>query len=68
MARHVCPGCRREFEVDTAARASLPFCSKRCRWVDLARWMNEEYAISRPMTEDESASAAWREWGAVEGD
>ena len=25
---------------------SFPFCSKRCKAIDLSRWFNEEYAIS----------------------
>ncbi len=59
--RHTCPGCGREFEVESVPRATLPFCSGRCRWLDLSRWMNEEYAISRPMTEDEAAAISWHQ-------
>ena len=32
---------------------SRPFCSQRCKDIDLGRWLNEEYAISRPATLDE---------------
>lgn len=35
-----CPICGRPR--DPAFR---PFCSKRCKDVDLARWMNEVYAV-----------------------
>ena len=27
----------------------LPFCSKRCKLIDLGAWANEEYVISTPM-------------------
>lgn len=27
-----------------------PFCSARCRDIDLGTWLNEGYRISRPMT------------------
>ena len=26
-----------------------PFCSKRCRLVDLGKWFSEEHAISEPL-------------------
>ena len=28
---------------------SFPFCSARCRNVDLGRWLNERYQVSRPI-------------------
>lgn len=27
----------------------FPFCSERCRAVDLARWVDEEYRVSEPI-------------------
>jgi endogenous inhibitor of DNA gyrase (YacG/DUF329 family) len=39
-----CPICRRL----VAARAenpAYPFCSERCRLVDLGRWLGEEYRV-----------------------
>lgn len=35
-----CPICRKP-----ATAATAPFCSTRCRDVDLARWFGESYAI-----------------------
>lgn len=26
-----------------------PFCSERCRLIDLGKWFNEEHRISRPL-------------------
>jgi hypothetical protein len=43
-----CPECRRP-----SSRESYPFCSERCRNLDLARWLNGAYAI--PVAEDESS-------------
>jgi endogenous inhibitor of DNA gyrase (YacG/DUF329 family) len=40
----VCPICGTVFPVD--ASTSMPFCSDRCRHVDLGRWLNEAYGIS----------------------
>mgnify|MGYP000114919567 CR=1 FL=1 len=41
-----CPECGRD-----SSRANYPFCSDRCRNVDLNRWLTGSYAI--PVTEEE---------------
>jgi len=38
-----CPTCRRE--VDWQGNAHRPFCSERCRILDLAAWADERYRI-----------------------
>lgn len=38
-----CPVCNREFE--PAKSAALPFCSERCRTIDLGRWLGEAYRL-----------------------
>ena len=38
-----CPTCGRVF--DTAQATAMPFCSDRCRLVDLGRWLNEEQGL-----------------------
>ena len=43
-----CPTCRGP--VPPASEA-FPFCSPRCRMIDLGRWLGEEYRI--PAVEDE---------------
>ncbi len=44
----LCPICEKP-----APRKSefFPFCSARCKTVDLGAWAAEEYVISRPVTE-----------------
>ncbi len=37
-----CPTCGGEAARDGRDR---PFCSRRCRMIDLGRWFNEEYAV-----------------------
>ncbi|MEC9372999.1 MAG: DNA gyrase inhibitor YacG [Planctomycetota bacterium] len=32
---------------------AYPFCSARCRLVDLGKWMKEEYVISRAVEESD---------------
>jgi uncharacterized protein len=46
-----CPVCKREF--DKSASTALPFCSERCRTIDLGRWLGEEYGM--PVVPDPEA-------------
>ena len=39
-----CPACKREG--DWFAGAYGPFCSRRCKLVDLGKWFGEEHVIS----------------------
>ncbi len=39
-----CPTCKRETEW-SASSPYRPFCSERCRLIDLGAWLNEEHAI-----------------------
>jgi len=39
-----CPTCKKPV-AERRANASFPFCSERCRQVDLGRWLNEEYRL-----------------------
>jgi uncharacterized protein len=38
-----CPTCRRE--IDWASSPFRPFCSERCRLIDLGAWLTEKHAI-----------------------
>jgi len=38
-----CPTCRRPVEPGTRFR---PFCSERCKMVDLGRWFRGEYVVA----------------------
>lgn len=48
-----CPTCRKIF--DTATSPAMPFCSQRCKQIDLGRWLGEGYSvpIKRPNDDDE---------------
>ena len=46
-----CPICRKEVEED---QPSYPFCSERCKLIDLGKWASEGYVIPTPLRpEDE---------------
>jgi endogenous inhibitor of DNA gyrase (YacG/DUF329 family) len=46
-----CPVCHREFEKSDSP--ALPFCSERCRTIDLGRWLGESYRL--PVVPDPEA-------------
>jgi hypothetical protein len=53
-----CPTCRAP--VAKGARF-FPFCSERCRWVDLGNWLEEKYRIP---TEPDPAQSEREKGGA----
>ena len=48
-AKPKCPICRKPVE---SPGAPAPFCSPRCKMVDLGRWLGEDYVISEPLRPD----------------
>jgi len=40
-----CPICDAPMPGNWQDYPDYPFCSKRCRMIDLGRWLNEEYRI-----------------------
>jgi len=44
-----CPICHHELPSDERT-GPFPFCSSRCKKLDLYSWLNEEYRISEPIT------------------
>ena len=65
-----CPACKRE----TTFEGSLfrPFCSERCKMIDLDNWLSGRYRISTPLHRLEETSdpdaAAGTEFGDSNGD
>jgi endogenous inhibitor of DNA gyrase (YacG/DUF329 family) len=39
----VCPTCKAEFAKEESD--ALPFCSERCRLIDLGRWLDEDHGL-----------------------
>lgn len=52
MKKPKCPSCNKV--LTDAMREAPPFCSARCRQIDLGRWLNEEYRIAGTESEMES--------------
>jgi endogenous inhibitor of DNA gyrase (YacG/DUF329 family) len=42
-----CPICKKEVQ---PGDPFMPFCSERCKLIDLGNWASEKYVISTPTT------------------
>lgn len=51
--QHTCSLCGTAYEFvweeGTPLPKNFPFCSARCKALDLGKWLNEEYVISTPV-------------------
>ncbi len=48
-----CPTCKKKFNYYTSD--FRPFCSERCRLIDLGQWLSESYSVPvEKLTEEES--------------
>ncbi|MGD0403169.1 MAG: DNA gyrase inhibitor YacG [Candidatus Acidiferrales bacterium] len=45
-----CPICRKP--TDSESNAEFPFCSERCKLLDLGAWASEKYVISEPVIDE----------------
>jgi hypothetical protein len=49
--KHICPICKRP--TDSERDSDFPFCSERCRLMDLGAWASEKYVVSDPIFDEE---------------
>ena len=56
MIRVRCPICQRMMQGQSPREwPQYPFCSPRCKLVDLGRWLGEEYRVPRSPDDEEVA-------------
>lgn len=55
VQRVKCPTCRRE--IDWSQSPFRPFCSERCRLIDLGAWLTEKHAIPGEPVQDQSGQS-----------
>ena len=54
MPTFECPTCGKLLNVERKEAAPFrPFCCKRCKLVDLGRWLDGTYSISESITPDD---------------
>jgi endogenous inhibitor of DNA gyrase (YacG/DUF329 family) len=56
MVKLRCPVCGKVF--DSQLSKAMPFCSERCRLIDLGRWLSEEHGLPVDEDEDDEQDAA----------
>lgn len=50
----LCPSCKAVVPSSAKLRSkAFPFCSDRCRAVDLGRWFGGEYTVPQPIGPDD---------------
>jgi len=54
MSAIVCPICKIPMTSARAEWPQFPFCSPRCRTIDLGRWLGERYAVDDGSSDAES--------------
>ena len=53
-----CPTCR---TLVLPGEVNFPFCSERCKLIDLGKWASGSYVISTPVTDPEMLESANQE-------
>ena len=53
-----CPICKKP--TDSSRDTEFPFCSERCRLLDLGAWSAEKYVVSDPIFDEEEIPEADR--------
>lgn len=61
-----CPICQRAAAAERAANAHSPFCSARCKAIDLGRWLSGAYAL--PVRDEVPSEADLAQASAPRGD
>ena len=56
--KYECPICKKA--TDSATDVDFPFCSERCRLLDLGAWSAEKYVVSDPIFDEEEIPEAGR--------
>ncbi len=53
---HRCPICKTA--TDSEKDKDFPFCSERCRIMDLGNWSSEKYVVSNPIFDEKELEKA----------
>lgn len=54
-----CPSCKQP--TNSATHPDFPFCSERCRLLDLGNWASERYVISEPVMDESTPDKSDRD-------
>ncbi|MGH1461361.1 MAG: DNA gyrase inhibitor YacG [Neptuniibacter sp.] len=56
-----CPTCEKE-HIYNSSSSFRPFCSERCKMIDLGAWANEEYSIPESKSVSDYSSGELEEY------
>jgi uncharacterized protein len=51
-----CPICRK---IVLKSEAEFPFCSERCRTIDLGKWASGGYVVASPLNDPETGDSSY---------
>ena len=54
MTKTVCPICSTPMPGEWTEYPTYPFCTKRCKLIDLGRWLTEDYKVESKDNRDRS--------------
>lgn len=60
MNKVQCPICELPLPGSPREYPDFPFCSKRCRVIDLGRWLGEDYKVAGKPADSENRSTPAR--------
>ncbi|MEX0951118.1 MAG: DNA gyrase inhibitor YacG [Gammaproteobacteria bacterium] len=55
----VCPQCGQQSSLDETQNCWRPFCSERCRLLDLGAWFDESHRIADKSSTEEIDETDW---------
>jgi endogenous inhibitor of DNA gyrase (YacG/DUF329 family) len=55
MKGATCPICGRRLEGPLSEWPKFPFCSEKCKTIDLGRWLSERYTVPKEGAEEDVA-------------
>jgi len=60
--KHRCPVCKKSIKVSTQEESEearfFPFCSQRCKLVDLGAWLDAKYKIISELRSEQSTESS----------
>lgn len=56
-----CRYCQKEIRYNSVADVpTFPFCSERCKLIDLGLWLDEKHRIESPLSQEEEEKSSTR--------
>ena len=60
--KHRCPVCKKSIKASTQEESEearfFPFCSQRCKLIDLGAWLDAKYKIVSELKSEQSAESS----------